>query len=235
MGQQRRTHRAVFTSLLLLTSASPAAAQIGERVRIDGFAIDRTEVTVGQFRAFAAGRGKPTSAEKDGGGFEYVGGWTRRPGWTWATPYGRPAGDAEPVSHVTWHEAAEFCAQAGGRLPTRAEWTRAAYTEMRPTPSDGFERGRTYPFPVGDTPEGMNNNRTAHVPAGTTKAGVNGLYDMGGNVWEWLADRDGPQALTAGGSWWYGPEMTRADRAQGKAADFYVVYIGFRCAYDLAR
>ncbi len=50
----------------------------------------------------------------------------------------------------------------------------------------------------------MNNNRRHHVPVGTTKRGVNGLYDMGANVWEWLADRRGEDALTAGGSWWYG-------------------------------
>lgn len=224
-----------LTCLLLLAAATPAAAQIGERVAIDGFAIDSTEVTVGRFRAFTTARGLTTMAEKTGGGFEYAGGWVRRPGWTWATPQGRKAVDADPVTHVTWSEARDFCAHAGGRLPTRTEWSRAAYTETRPAPTEGFERGRTYLYPVGDTPEGMNNNRTAHVPAGTTKAGVNGLYDMGANVWEWLADRDGTQALTAGGSWWYGPEMTRAEGAQWKAADFFVVYIGFRCAYDLPR
>lgn len=39
-------------------------------------------------------------------------------------------------------------------------------------------------------------------------------------------------ALTAGGSRWYGPAQARADGAQWKAASFYAVYIGFRCAYD---
>ena len=220
---------------MVLALGGTATAQVGERVTLDGFAIDRTEVTVGQFRAFAKARGLVTSAETAGGGFEYAGGWARRPGWTWSTPYGQPAVDAEPVSHVTWTESRDFCAFAGGRLPTRAEWTTAAYTETRAAPAAGFERGRTYVYPVGDSPEGMNNSRKAHVAAGTTKAGVNGLFDMGANVWEWLADRDGTQALTAGGSWWYGPEMTRQQGMQWKAADFYVVYIGFRCAYDVPR
>jgi formylglycine-generating enzyme required for sulfatase activity len=66
----------------------------------------------------------------------------------------------------------------------------------------------------------------------TTKRGVNGLYDMGANAWEWLADREADKALTAGGSWWYGPEQMRAGAMQWKPADFYVVYIGFRCVYD---
>ena len=104
---------------------------------------------------------------------------------------------------------------------------------MRPAPPDGFEKGRSYIYPVGDKPDGMNNSRRRHVPVGTTKPGVNGLYDMGANVWEWLADRRGETALTAGGSWWYGPENTRAEAMQWKPAAFTVVYIGFRCAYDL--
>ena len=77
----------------------------------------------------------------------------------------------------------------------------------------------------------MNNSRKRHVPVATTIQGVNGLYDMGANVWEWLADRQEGEALTAGGSWWYGPEQTRVNSMQWKPADFYVVYIGFRCIY----
>jgi formylglycine-generating enzyme required for sulfatase activity len=54
---------------------------------------------------------------------------------------------------------------------------------------------------------------------------------MGANVWEWLADVQGDEALTAGGSWWYGPYKAREDGAQYKPRDFAAVYIGFRCAY----
>jgi len=111
-----------------------------------------------------------------------------------------------------------------GKAPT--------YTEQRDQPTDGYVRGQTYPYPVGDAPDGMNNSRRGHVAVATTKRGVNGLYDMGANVWEWMADRRGEDALTAGGSWWYGPAQARADGAQWKAASFYAVYIGFRCAYD---
>jgi formylglycine-generating enzyme required for sulfatase activity len=71
-----------------------------------------------------------------------------------------------------------------------------------------------------------------HAAVGSTKRGVNGLYDMGGNVWEWLADRRGDEALTAGGSWWYGADRTRSSAMQWKQADFHAVYIGFRCIYE---
>jgi len=215
---------------LLLLLATPAAAN--ERVAFDGFALDRTEVTIGEVAAL-----RPdlvSAAEREGGGFEYAGGWTRRAGWTWRTPFGQPGAATEPAVHLTWAEAAAVCAARGGRLPRFAEWRAAAYTEARASPTDGFAHGRTYPYPVGETPEGMNNNRRGHVPAGTTRPGVNGLFDMGGNAWEWLADRRGEEALTAGGSWWYGPAQTRAEGAQWKPAAFYAVYIGFRCAYDAA-
>lgn len=200
-------------------------------VDLDSFEIDKTEVTVKRFAEFASKTGLITAAEQEGGGFEWGAGWERRAGWNFRTPFGKPAEPDEPAVHVSWAEARDYCAYVGGRLPTREEWISAAYTEQRSDPGDGFVTGRTYPYPVGDSAEGMNNNRTAHVPVGSTKPGVNGLYDMGANVWEWLADRKDGQALTAGGSWWYGPEQTRVNGLQWKPAEFYVVYIGFRCVY----
>jgi formylglycine-generating enzyme required for sulfatase activity len=197
------------------------------------FAIDQTEVSVSDFRAFTRTSRLVTSAEQAGGGHEFSGGWVKRPGWTFLTPYGQPAADNEPAVHVTWVEARDYCASAGGRLPTLAEWRLAAYTEQRERPTDGFVKGRTYAFPVGDQPEGMNNNRRRHVAVGSTKRGVNGLYDMGANVWEWLADRQGDEALTAGGSWWYGPDQSKDGGMQWKSARFAALYIGFRCAYDM--
>ena len=223
----------LILAVLALASTVARADPARDRLTVTGFAIDRTEVTIRDFRRFVDATALVTAAERTGGGFEYAGGWTRRPGWIWSKPTGTPpASDLEPAVHITWAEADAYCRWAGGRLPTRTEWTTAAYTEHRERPADGFERGRTYDYPVGPRPEGMNNNRRHHVAVGTTKQGVNGLFDMGGNAWEWLADRQATDALTAGGSWWYGPEMTRASGAQWKAADFFAVYIGFRCAYD---
>jgi formylglycine-generating enzyme len=223
-----------FASFAVVIALSAAArAQNPERVLIGTFALDRTEVTIGAFRTFVRAVGLTTSAEREGGGFEFSSGWTRRPGWTYQQPQGQRGADNEPATHVSWHEASQYCAHAGGRLPSMAEWRLAAYTELREEPTDGFVRGRTYRYPVGDEPDGMNNNRRAHVAAGTTKRGVNGLHEMGANVWEWIADRRGEEALTAGGSWWYGPTQSLADGAQWKAASFYAVYVGFRCAYDM--
>lgn len=218
---------------VLLCSAMPAAASEPDRVRIGTFALDLTEVTIARFRAFARAAGLVTTAEREGGGFEFAGGWTRRPGWTYERPQGAAGADNEPAVHVTWEEAGAYCRSVGGRLPTMAEWRQAAYTETRAAPTDGFERGRTYTYPVGDQPDGMNNNRRAHVAVATTKRGVNGLFDMGANVWEWIADRRGDDALTAGGSWWYGPSQAQASGAQWKPAAFFAVYVGFRCAYDI--
>jgi formylglycine-generating enzyme required for sulfatase activity len=64
---------------------------------------------------------------------------------------------------------------------------------------------------------------------------VNGLYDMGANVWEWTTDshdNTGRERRTVGGSWWYGAFNMKADVQAFKQADFYAVYIGFRCVYD---
>jgi formylglycine-generating enzyme required for sulfatase activity len=228
-----------FLSVLFATcSIERASAQSGhpassDRVTIGAFAIDRAEVSIGRFRAFVAAKAQSTAAERDGGGFEFVGGWTRRSGWTWAAPYGQPGSDTEPVVHISWAEARDYCSYAKGRLPTFAEWREAAYTETRNDPTDGLVKGRTYRYPAGDAPDGMNVSSRRHLAVGASKPGVNGLYDMGGNVWEWMADRRGDEALTAGGSWWYDPSHTEVSSTQWKPAEFYAVYVGFRCAYDV--
>ena len=219
----------------LVAVITPTSATEVVRVQLGTFEIDATEVTIGNFRTYARSKSLTTTAEREGGSFEYSGSWMRRAGWNYAYPQGDLGAVSEPAVHITWAEADAYCRHAGGRLPTIAEWRGAAYTEQRDQPTDGFIKGRTYPYPVGDDPAGMNNNRRAHVVVGRTKRGINGLYDMGANVWEWIADRRGDEALTAGGSWWYGPEQTRANGAQWKAASFHAVYIGFRCVYDVSR
>lgn len=225
-------------------AASPGMQELG------AYAIDRTEVTVGAFRQFATATGLVTRAERDGGGSVYESGWTAKPGWTWRAPFGRPAGDDEPAVHVTYDEAQRYCRWAGKRLPTDAEWLAAAYTERRAHPPAPFVTGTTYPYPTGETPAGANclgdcgaapaldhravlTRGVGHARAGTTRPGVNGLYDMGANVWEWVDGSVGSERVTRGGSWWYGASQMHRGHRASKPPDTAVVYIGFRCARDL--
>lgn len=236
--------------LLVLTMAAPALARHDMAEIAGRFAIDRHEVTIGQFRAFAEATDFISVAERDGGGFQFLGGWRRMPGWTWQAPYGAAARDDEPAVHLTWHEARTYCTWAGLRLPSDAEWVLAAYTEKREAPPAPFQTGRTYPYPSGDSPDAANHidsplahprpigidavgQGRGHMPVKATAPGVNGLWDMGGNVWEWVDHDVGGEKRTRGGSWWYGPAQMRADSLYEKPADFPAVYIGFRCAQDV--
>ena len=241
----------VLFGLLLATSGESLTADDSADMQpVRDFAIDRTEVTIGRFERFAAATGFVSKAEREGGGLVYVAGWERRAGWTWRAPFGRPGLGDEPAVHITFDEAEAYCRWAGKRLPREREWVAAAYTETRPNPSLPFEQGRTYPYPTGDSPEGANcledcggtpaidysavlGRGLGHARAGTTRAGVNGLYDMGANVWEWVETEDQTQKGTRGGSWWYGAAQMRADYEAAKPRDMAVVYIGFRCAKDL--
>ena len=230
----------VARSAWALWSAS-AWAQVGELVRLGDWAIDRTEVTIGQFERYVQATGTVTRAEKEGGGFEYGAGWERRPGWSWRRPDGVAARADLPAVHLDFAEAQAYCRWAGGRLPTGAEWQKAGFTELRDAPPAPWVKGRTYPWSTGDSPQGANTSDAdpwqRAAPAGATRQGVNGLYDMGANVWEWTTDARGDERRkerrTVGGSWWYGAFNMKADVQAYKPADFYAVYIGFRCVYDL--
>ncbi|MDM7949874.1 SUMF1/EgtB/PvdO family nonheme iron enzyme [Hydrogenophaga sp.] len=223
-------------ALAWFSAVCGAAAQPVDRVTLPEFDIDRTEVTIAQFARFAAATGLRTRAERDGGGFEYVGGWQQRAGWTWRTPDGSTtASDQLPAVHLTHGEAHAYCQWASGRLPTAAEWLSAAFTEQRASPPSPWQRGKTYEYPTGDNPQGANTSANdawpRAAPAGATAPGVNGLLDMGANTWEWASDARGAERRTLGGSWWYGASQMRAEVSAWKDADFAAVYIGFRCVY----
>jgi len=228
--------------LVLMTTSANADMQT-----IGSFAIDRTEVTIAEFGRFAAATALVTKGERDGGGLVFEAGWTRKSGWTWKTPFGKAGQPDEPAVHVTFSEAKAYCQWAGKRLPTDREWVEAAYTERRNAPPAPFTKGKTYPFPTGDSPEGANClGDCGVVPvvdysavltrgrgpsrAGTTRAGVNGLYDMGANAWEWVDTDVNGEKGTRGGSWWYGAAQMRNGSLASKPPEMAVVYIGFRCA-----
>jgi formylglycine-generating enzyme required for sulfatase activity len=71
------------------------------------------------------------------------------------------------------------------------------------------------------------------VRTGQTQAGVNGLFDMGGNAWEWVDEAVGSERRTRGGSWWYGSTQMHVNHQASKPPHFFAVYVGFRCVADL--
>lgn len=243
MNRQALIHSLLFFSSLMI-SGNSAFATI----------MDSTEVTIGQFSEFADSTGLVTHAEQNGG-MVYEAGWVVKPGWNWRTPYGDVGELNEPAVHLTFSEAEQYCQWKGKRLPTKQEWLDAAYTEKRDKPTGGYVTGTTYLYPTGEVPTGANclsdcdaeslfadkkinygsvlNRGFGHAPAGISKQGVNGLYDMGANVWEWARHphNDGQQA-TMGGSWWYGARQMQANYNATKPQNMAVVYIGFRCISD---
>jgi len=236
--------------LLVLAPRSLIAENAVDMQTISHFSIDRTEVTIGQFARFVAATGFVTKAERTGGGLVYAFGWEQKAGWTWRAPYGRPGQDDEPAVHITFDEAQTYCRWTDRRLPREREWLEAAYTERRAAPPQPFERGRTYPYPTGASPKGANclngcgktsaidysavlERGRGHARAGTTRPGVNGLYDMGANVWEWVDTDNQAHKGTRGGSWWYGTAQMQADYDASKPRDIAAIYIGFRCVNDI--
>ena len=144
-------------------------------VYVDAFYMDVYEVTNAQFKAFVDANpqwGKANIDDRFRDRF-YL------PQWT-GTDY--PAGKADhPVTWVTWYAAMAYAEWAGKRLPTEAEWEKAAR---------GGLAGKKYPW--GDTITHADANYDWNVddttPVGQYPANGYGLYDMAGNVWEWCLD-----------------------------------------------
>jgi len=239
---------ALYFMLRSAPSHSAPASTI-PTVQIGNLIWDQTEMNIADVKAYASSTGFVSSAERKGGGLSYEAGFVQKPGWIWKTPYGVPAKDAEPAVQLNQNEAESICRYYGKRLPTDAEWTNAAFLEQRANPPAGYVKGQRYPYPGGATPTpshclngcgdykglapaGALNRGTGHVVTGSTKPGVNGLYDMGGNVWEWTATERNGGYITRGASWWYGPERQQESDIESKPGDIAVVYIGFRCVAD---
>ena len=230
-------------------SAQALAKGLAPQVRVHGLMWDAHEVSVGQVRQFAQQTGFVSQAEKDRGGFIYEAGWTQKMGWTWQAPFGKLAQDNEPAVHLTFDEAQQVCRFQGKRLPSDPEWVKAAYVEQRDLPPAGFVKGQRYTYPSGHSaqqshclngcgnypgtaPQGALWRGVGHVPVMTTPPGVNGLFEMGGNAWEWVDSGQGSEKITRGGSWWYDANRQIESDVATKPKDTRVGYIGFRCVQD---
>ena len=134
------------------------------RVYLDGFYIDKYEVTNARFRSA---------------------------GMTPDTNYGSKfGGSSQPVVGVTWHQAKAYCEKAGKRLPTEAEWEKAAR---------GAD-GRKYPWGNSwDASKLINSGGKTHPVdrSYNTHESPYGAVDMAGNVWEWVNDRYNTRYVTA--------------------------------------
>jgi formylglycine-generating enzyme required for sulfatase activity len=237
------------------------------QVSLDDYWIDQTEVTNSMFAKFIDASGYLTDAEKLGSGLVYQPGintqtkWLLTAGASWQHPEGPGSSlgglDLHPVVQVSWNDAAAYCAWAGARLPTEAEWELAArgtdgriypWGNQRPTAklansadvhldaqwavksiNDGYE----FTSPVG------------HYPAGKSPFG---LYDMAGNAAEWVQDWydayyyyhspvSNPQGPASGllkglrgGQWSYSASGLRSAARLGQPVNFASDYAGFRCA-----
>ncbi|MBI2372919.1 MAG: SUMF1/EgtB/PvdO family nonheme iron enzyme [Deltaproteobacteria bacterium] len=148
--------------------------------------------------------------------------------------------DDHPVVNVDWNQASAFCKWAGGALPTEAQWEKAARGPD----------GRTYPW-GNEAPSCTRANAGCGggtQPVGSRPAGAHGLFDMAGNVWEWVEDVYDAQAYSRlgarnpvsrsggslrvdrGGSWFGDGGGVRASyRGRGDPGDRFGD-LGFRCA-----
>lgn len=185
-------------------------------VMLDGFWIDRTEVTYAQFKAFVDDNEGLATVEAQGDGEIYRNGaWQKDSKATWMNPDGTEAepGDLHPVVQVSWNNALNYCTWAGGQLPTEAQWEYAARgPDNRIYPwGDDWDGSRlnfcdvNCPMPYRDVSQNDHFDTTA--PVGTYPDGASwiGAVDMAGNVWEWVAD-------------WYGEDYYESSGADDNPA-----------------
>jgi formylglycine-generating enzyme len=199
---------------------------------LGGFLIDKFEVTNSQYAAFVAATGHRKAG----------------PPARYAKNMGRMRGINHPVVYVSWHDAQDYCAWKGKRLPTEAEWEKA----MRGV------NGRLWPWGNVEVASAANWARVddgfeVTAPVGTFKSDESpfGVRDGAGNVMEWVddwyqenayreaaeSDPRGPEhgtykVLRGAGYTSSGSDLRITSRSK-MVPDFRDETIGFRCAQDM--
>ncbi len=215
------------------------------RVYLDAFQIDKYEVTNLQYLKFilATGRNPQLDWRYDGGNFQ-------------------EAMAHHPIMHVTWHDADAYCKWVGQRLPTEAEWEKAARGEdgrMNPwgKESAGLSRanfGRTgLSGPVRDRPErSLMYPPIIAVDKYDNSVSPYGLHQTMGNVAEWVSDwydqdyyktapdrnprgpETGTQKAFRGGGWMDSTTTMRVAMRNGTDPNTRINWLGFRCAKSVS-
>jgi formylglycine-generating enzyme required for sulfatase activity len=232
-------------------------------VWLDAFWVYQTVVTNAMFEKFVEATGYQTDAEKNGNSNIYkYGSWDIVQGADWQHPLG-PDSDLSdlgdhPVVHVSWFDAQSYCDWADARLPTEAQWEKAARgTQSKVYPWGDFSLdGNLANFADSNTGfnwsnRNLNDGYSKTAPVGSYPRGASpyGLLDMAGNVYEWVADwydgdyyRKSPSDNPAGpessdsrvlrGGAWSGTSFTLRTTYRSVYTPPFRSYefVGFRCA-----
>jgi sulfatase modifying factor 1 len=160
-------------------------------VKVDGFWIGKTEITVAQFRQFVNATGYRTEAGKIGRGNVWVNGRFENKLYAHWLNVNAEQSDDYPVTLISWKDANEFCRWLSRdgfacRLPTEAEWEKAA----RGTDSRKYPWGNESPDAARVNLDAVQTKQNPIGNVGLYPAGISpfGLYDMAGNAWEWCFD-----------------------------------------------
>jgi sulfatase modifying factor 1 len=182
------------------SSVGPVDCRPAHSVKLSGFWIDEHEVTNEQFARFIHDTGYLTTAEQVGRSSVYndkLRKLTDVAGADWQMPVGPGSTiigrDSDPVVHVSWHDAQAYARWAGKKLPSEAQWERAARGSRYDSDFPWGRSERIAKQHQANTWQGAYQNTAtdgfARVsPVGNYPANAMGLYDVAGNVREWCAD-----------------------------------------------